>query len=105
MSDPFHLLGLARRAGRLAAGHEAVERAVVTGRARLVLVAGDASAASRERFRRLAEAHGVDFRVCGSKEELGRAVGSAPKAVLAILDAGLAARVMAGVDRMAGDLP
>lgn len=96
MSAPWGLLGLARRSGRLAAGHAAVERALVRGEARLVILAADASPGTRRRFQRLADAAGVPVRTWGGKDELGAALGTTPKAVLAVLDAGLAARLIGG---------
>ena len=42
MNSALHLLGIARKAGRLEVGEEPVAAAVRAGHARLVLVAGDA---------------------------------------------------------------
>ena len=43
MNSALHLLGIARKAGRLEIGEEPVAAAVRAGHARLVLVAGDAA--------------------------------------------------------------
>ena len=78
---PLRLLGLARRAGKLACGADAVKGAAE--RARLILIACDAGSAVRR------EAAGYGKRVIGlpyGKEELGRAVGRESCAVAALID-------------------
>ena len=88
--DPRGLIGLARRAGRLAAGDHAVRYALQEGRAALVVVAVDAGSACRRRFTHLAAQEAVPLYVWGQKGELGRLVGRPQCAVLAITDKGLA---------------
>ncbi len=48
MQKLISMLGLARRAGRLIIGHDAVVAAVRTGRVRLVLLSADASPRHRQ---------------------------------------------------------
>ena len=50
ISKELSLLGLAAKAGRVVSGEFATEKAVKAGKARLVLVAGDASDNSRKKF-------------------------------------------------------
>jgi ribosomal protein L7Ae-like RNA K-turn-binding protein len=91
------LLGLARRARKVVSGAEAVELAVRRRTARLVLIALDASARSVAKFRVLvAEKGGLCHQGMG-KEELGAAVGGAPRAVLAITDENFARAVMSAL--------
>jgi ribosomal protein L7Ae-like RNA K-turn-binding protein len=80
------LLGLARRARKLVSGAEAVESAVKRGRARVILTATDASAGSVDQIRARALSAGtVCYRLL-SKEELGAAVGGAPRSCVALTD-------------------
>ena len=51
-NNVYRLLGLARRAGAVAPGTEAVRRAIRVGEARLVLMAGDASRTQLDKIRR-----------------------------------------------------
>ncbi|MCG0238018.1 MAG: L7Ae/L30e/S12e/Gadd45 family ribosomal protein [Firmicutes bacterium] len=95
------LLGLCRRAGRLAAGHWAVESALRRGAARLVIVAEDAGASALRRHQSLARDRGIPVYRVGNREELGRAVGLEPKAVLAVTDGELARKVREALDRAA----
>ncbi len=87
------LLGMCRRAGKLASGDTATRQAIARGAARLVVVASDAGSSTKRSFDRLSENAGVPCIVFGSREELGQAVGSGPKAVLGVLDEGLAGAV------------
>ena len=98
MEETYRLLGLARRAGRLVAGFDVVRRAVARGDACLVLVAADASPGQRERIGRWAAAQGVPVRVWGSKDELGRATGGSPKAIVAVCDPGFAEQVLTRIE-------
>jgi len=87
------LLGLAQRAGKLASGYEAVRRAVLGGRARLIVISMDASAKTAGRVRRIAEAKRVPCVEVASMRELGQAIGQPDRAVVAVLDQGFARAV------------
>ncbi len=85
------LVGLAKKAGKLAVGEEPVSDATHAHKARLVLCAGDASENTLRRASGWAAAGNAPFvRLPCSKEELGRAVGCAACAMAALTDAGLA---------------
>lgn len=84
------LLGLAQRAGCIASGAMATERAMVSGQCRLLLVALDVAAETQKRLDAMTEqTHTPMIRVL-SKQQLGTAVGKSPKAALAITDHGFA---------------
>jgi len=80
------LLGMARRAGALAAGDFAARKAVEQGRARLVLLATDAGRSVTRQFQRLSRAGGIDLIHWGDKELLGRLLGLSPRTVVVITD-------------------
>jgi ribosomal protein L7Ae-like RNA K-turn-binding protein len=82
------LLGLAQKAGKIASGEMAMENAVKTGKARLLLIAADASANTRKGHRDLATYYQVTYHEVLSKEQLGNAIGKPPRAALAVIDAG-----------------
>ena len=91
MDDKLRILGIARKAGMLAIGAQAVSTAARSGKAKSILTAADAS----ERSVRNAQGYSAD---CGAlhiavpytKEELGAALGWGPVGMLAILDSGFA---------------
>jgi len=91
--NAFALLGLAQRAGKLASGFDAVHRAVVRGRAKLIILSIDASARTAERTRRIAGEYGVPCIAWATMQELGQAVGKPDRAVVALLDEGFASAV------------
>lgn len=91
-SNALSLLGLALRGSNLAVGEEPVAEACKTGRARLVLTAGDAADNSARRARRWAESSGVPWaQVPWDKGTLGAALGRGSCAMAALTDRGLAA--------------
>ena len=93
MGKFYSLLGLCKRAGRLAGGEVAAEQAVRGKEARLLVVAGDASANTKKKFRNSAAYYHIPLAEVGTKAELGKAVGEDMRAVLAITDAGFAKKL------------
>ncbi|HET7629098.1 MAG TPA: YlxQ family RNA-binding protein [Bacillales bacterium] len=98
----FSLLGLAFRAGKVVSGEEAVLAAVRNKKARLVLVAGDASARSLKQWRNKCEHYEVPARVVADRYELGRAMGKAHRVVIAVNDEGFAGKLTALLDQYRG---
>jgi len=95
MGDPMALLGLARRAGAVAPGTGSTRRALKEGRARLVLLAQDASETQRDKVMKLLR-HGTTPRATlGTRRELGLAVGSAPVSAVAVTDGEFAKELVA----------
>jgi ribosomal protein L7Ae-like RNA K-turn-binding protein len=91
----MQLLGLARRAGAVAPGTEAVREAIRGGKARLVLMADDASQAQLDKIGRTLHSRPIPRARLGDRGTLGAAVGLAPLSAVAVTDAPLAARVVA----------
>lgn len=83
-------LGLAKRAGKVASGEFSTEKAVKEGRAYLVLVAEDASDNTKKEFMDMCSFYETDILFCGTKEELGHAIGCEYRASLAVTDQGFA---------------
>ncbi len=88
------LLGLARRAGALERGTGSTQRAVKDGRARLVLLAQDASKVQLEKVLKLLRHQDTPRVVLGSRAELGAAVGSAPLSAVAVTDESFASQLV-----------
>ena len=78
------MLGLAQRAGGVERGVDATRRAVREGRARLVLIAGDASAGQLKKITGLLEHRPVPQRQVAGQEALGAALGVGPTSAVAI---------------------
>ncbi|HEY4221340.1 MAG TPA: DUF448 domain-containing protein [Myxococcota bacterium] len=97
--EVLHGLGLLRRAGRLVAGRDEVERARVAGSVQALALAVDLS----ERTRRDVTSSAGDLRVLAAppQERIGAAIGRKPTGVLAVLAGPAADRVVAGLSRWA----
>ena len=95
-NDPIlHLLGLARKAGRLEIGEEPVGAVCRARHARLVLLAQDAASNTRRRAAHFGEAGNVLWlELPFTKEELGFHFGRGSCAMLALTDAGIAASLV-----------
>ena len=94
-NDPIlHMLGLARKAGRLEIGEEPVGAACRARQAKLVLLACDAAPNTRRRCAHFGQAGDVLWlELPFSKEELGSCFSRSSCAMLALTDAGFAASV------------
>lgn len=92
------LLGLAERAGKIASGEFAAEKAVKTGKAFLVVVAEDASANTKKKFKDMCQYYQVSFACYAEKETLGRGIGKELRASLAVLDSGFAKAIEKQMD-------
>lgn len=88
------LVGLSAKAGRVASGEFATEKAVKTGSARLVVVSEEASDNTRKKFQNMCAYYEVPIYFYGTKEELGTATGKEFRASLAVTDAGLSDAIM-----------
>lgn len=95
-NDPIlHLLGLAKKAGRLEIGEEPVGAACRSRQARLVLLAADAAPNTRRRAAHFGEAGNVLWlETPFAKSELGFILGRSSCAMLALTDAGFSAAVV-----------
>jgi predicted RNA-binding protein YlxR (DUF448 family)/ribosomal protein L30E len=92
----WSLIGLARRAGKLALGAKAVEHACKSEAAELLVVATDARAAGEGAWLESAVRSGRAA-AYGTKVELGAALGRKDVGVVAVLDAGLSRSLSAAL--------
>lgn len=87
-------LGLAARAGRVAAGGFSAEEAVKSRKARLVLIAEDAKTNTAKKFTDKCTFYKIPYRFYGTKEALGHAVGREERACVAVIDRGFAESIL-----------
>ncbi|NCB94226.1 MAG: 50S ribosomal protein L7ae [Clostridia bacterium] len=83
------LIGLSMKAGKIASGEFATEKAVKTGKAYLVVVASEASDNTKKKFHNMCEYYKVPYYEFGEKTELGMAIGKEHRASLAVTDENL----------------
>ena len=82
----LNLIGLATKAGKTASGEFSTEKAVKTGKARLVLVSEEASDNTKKMFSDMCTYYKVPYFEFGNKEELGHILGKQMRASLAVID-------------------
>ena len=86
----YSLLGLCQKAGKLVSGEFAVENAIKSGKACMVIVSRDASDNTGKKFRDKCDYYEVPFYMFGDKEKLGHAIGKEVRTSIAITDVGFA---------------
>lgn len=93
MQKIFGLIGLAKKAGKLALGEDGVKDAVRFGKAQLVIIAEDASENTKKSIINSSKYYGVKYYITATKEDLGHAVGKGISASVAVLDDGFAKNI------------
>ena len=84
-----NMLGMAKRAGKLAVGCMAAEKAVAVNKVQGVLIAKDAAGATTKNCAKKIEAAGIPLRVVLTGSRMGQALGSDNDIVaVAVLDKG-----------------
>lgn len=83
-------LGLAQKAGKIAAGDRAVLQAVKKSGAFLVIIAGDIAPTVREELLQALDGRGLPVFHWRDKASLGLMTGKSPRGALAVLDKGFA---------------
>ena len=86
-------LGMAARAGAVISGTDRVREAARGEGVRLVLLASDASANSREKLVPLLTARGISHVIRYDRNELGAAIGRGPLSAVGVMDRALADRL------------
>ncbi len=96
-------IGLAKRAGALAVGHDQVRAVLTGGRAVLLIQARDGSDSERERVAALGRGRCPELAICRllDSAELGEALGRATAVHLAVTDARMAGRLQRDLQRLA----
>ena len=84
------LIGLAMKAGKCVSGETMTDSETKSGKAKFVIVAGDASENTKKKFGDMCKFYKVPFCFYGDKDTLGHAMGKEFRASLAILDEGFA---------------
>ena len=98
MDNALRMVGIATKAGRTASGEFMTENAIKSGKAALVVLAGDASDNTKKKFMNMCEFYDVPIRIYSTKDELGHAMGKEFRASMAVTDEGLAQTIMKKMD-------
>lgn len=99
MNDKFYsLLGLAARAGKVKTGDTAVMKDIRSQTLRLVIVAGDASENTQKKYNDKSSYYRVPYRITGTREMLGHALGKGERVTVGITDEGFAKKLISLLD-------
>lgn len=101
MSDQklMSILGLAQKAGKVISGDFAVQGALKSGKARLLIIAGDASASTKKEYEYQAQYRNIAVYCALTKEQLGGAIGKALRAAVVITDEGFAKSIVKTLEK------
>lgn len=94
MKKVLTLLGFAKKAGKLVAGANAVQRSILFGQSALVIVTMDAGDSIKSKMKRLCEENEVNYIVFGSSAELSKATGEDNKVIFSVEDLGFAKSII-----------
>lgn len=89
----YDLLGLAQRAGQVQSGDASAEAVINKGKAKLIILAADASERTKEHFINLAKYKKVQWMEGGEKLHLGMALGKSPRSVVVITEGNFAGKL------------
>ncbi|CAG9619672.1 YlxQ family RNA-binding protein [Sutcliffiella rhizosphaerae] len=92
------LVGLATRARKTITGEDLVLKEVRAGKAKLVLIAEDASANTRKKLHDKCSYYNIPIRTVENRYELGRALGKDARVSVAIVDEGFANKLLSMLD-------
>ena len=88
------------KAGKCVSGETMTESETKSGKAKFVIVAGDASENTKKKFTNMCTFYKVPMYLYGTKDELGAAMGKEFRASLAVNDRGLAAAIQKHLDEL-----
>ena len=88
------MIGMAKRAGKLAVGEQACEIAIKKKSAYLVIIAQDASQNTAKKFMNSCYFYQIESVLWGTKEEIGNITGGWQTAVTAVTDQGFAKSIV-----------
>ncbi|MGI6113104.1 MAG: L7Ae/L30e/S12e/Gadd45 family ribosomal protein [Mahellales bacterium] len=88
------LLGIAKKSGKLLSGYELCLGAIKAQKAKIIVISGDSSDNTREKFIRLSNNYNVPYIIYGDKYKLGISIGKCSRTVLVVSDKGLADAIL-----------
>jgi ribosomal protein L7Ae-like RNA K-turn-binding protein len=98
----LNLLGLAQKAGLCASGTFMVEKSLANGKAKVVLIASDASANTRQKFLSKSTYYGVPAYVAFDSDQIGHAIGKEFRVVLSVNQEGMAGAIKKEITQLTG---
>lgn len=95
MHDDFlQFLGIAKKARKLLEGYNKCEDALIKGSVYLLILAGDCSENTKEKFKRICESKEIPIYIEYSKEQLGEILGRQEIGVVGVTDRGIGEKLV-----------
>jgi ribosomal protein L7Ae-like RNA K-turn-binding protein len=94
MNKSLSALGLAYRARKIAIGEDSIFEAIRENKAKLIIIAHDASELTRKKTQDKCLFYGVKYLNLSTKIQLGSSIGKEMIAIIAILDNGFAKLIL-----------
>lgn len=94
----LRLLGLATRAGKISFGMESSIDTIKKGKAKLILIAEDASDRTKRNVTMVANENNTPYRIYGNIEQLSKNIGKENKAIIVIKDINFAKEMLKIID-------
>jgi ribosomal protein L7Ae-like RNA K-turn-binding protein len=94
----YSFIGLAAKARALVSGDDTCEMTIKKGKAKLVIIAGDASPNTKKKFEEMCEYRHIDKRIYGEKEFIGKYIGKDVRSVIAVTERNFAGRLKELID-------
>jgi ribosomal protein L7Ae-like RNA K-turn-binding protein len=92
------LLGLANRARKIISGEELALKEIRNNKAKLVLLAADASANTTKKITDKCNSYQVPLKMVKDRQLLGQAIGKEARVVVAVMDDGFAKKLVTLLD-------
>lgn len=93
-SKALSMLGMATKAGKTASGEFSVEKMVKLGKAKLVIVAADASDNTKKSYTDMCTFYKVPLYIMFDKEVLGHSMGKQSRASACVIEEGFAQAII-----------
>lgn len=95
----YGLLGISAKAGKLVSGMDATVDNIKRGRVKLIILAEEASEKTKKEMNYYSEKNNIKLIVYGNIDENSHAIGKKNRAIIAILDDGLANSILKEIER------
>lgn len=98
MNSLDFMLGISKKAGFVKSGEALVEKSIQNGNCKLIIVAGDASDNTKNKFIKKADFYKIPIIFYSDKESLGQKIGKNFAASISIEDEGLKKKILSEYD-------
>ena len=89
---------MARRAGKVSFGTESSKDTIEKKKAKLIIVAQDASDRTKKNFENLSREHLIPMRITGTIDDIRKSIGQINKAVIVVKDENFAKEIIKRID-------